>query len=159
MGETQTIDHRSEGRAFRAVLQARLLDALGDAVIATDLGGKIVFWNRAAEGLFGWPAEEVLGRTITEVTPAEQSREQAREIMECLTRGEQWQGDILLGRRLQRLRPALRAVHRRERPGPEVLRAGARARAVRVPLARGRRALVRRATTPVRMAADCAEHP
>ncbi|MFL5581288.1 MAG: ATP-binding protein [Gemmatimonadaceae bacterium] len=99
MGETQTIDHRSEGRAFRAVLQARLLDALGDAVIATDLDGTIVFWNHAAEGLFGWPAEEALGRTITEVTPAEQSREQAREIMECLTRGEQWQGDILLGRR------------------------------------------------------------
>ncbi|MBN1814130.1 MAG: PAS domain-containing protein, partial [Anaerolineae bacterium] len=41
---------------------AQLLDAVGQAVVATDLGGGITYWNRAAEDLYGWTAEEVLGR-------------------------------------------------------------------------------------------------
>jgi PAS domain-containing protein len=31
--------------------QARLLDAVGQSVIATDLEGKVIYWNRAAEAL------------------------------------------------------------------------------------------------------------
>ena len=32
---------------------ARLLDAVGQAVIATDPQGKVVYWNRAAQRLYG----------------------------------------------------------------------------------------------------------
>ena len=34
--------------------QRRLLDAVGQAIIATDLQGKIIYWNRAAKELYGW---------------------------------------------------------------------------------------------------------
>ena len=44
--------------------QRRLLDAVGQAIIATDPQGKIVYWNRAAEKLYGWSAEEVMGLPI-----------------------------------------------------------------------------------------------
>lgn len=41
----------------------------GDAVIGQSLDTRITFWNPAAEQLFGYRAEEVLGRTIAVVTP------------------------------------------------------------------------------------------
>jgi PAS domain-containing protein len=34
--------------------QARLLDAVGQAIIATNPQGTIIYWNRAAEELYGW---------------------------------------------------------------------------------------------------------
>jgi PAS domain S-box-containing protein len=47
--------------------QANLLLNVTDAVIATDAEDRIKVWNRAAEGMFGWQAEEVLGRPVEEV--------------------------------------------------------------------------------------------
>ncbi len=43
------------------------LDSIGDAVIATDLDGKISFMNPIAERMTGWLAREVLGRPIEEI--------------------------------------------------------------------------------------------
>jgi PAS domain S-box-containing protein len=51
--------------------QARLLDAVGQAIIATDPQGRIVYWNRAAQELYGWSKVEVMGRPIVAVTPSE----------------------------------------------------------------------------------------
>ena len=48
-----------------------LLHALGHAVIVTDRQGRVLFWNGAAEQLYGWPAEEAVGRDITDVTVPE----------------------------------------------------------------------------------------
>lgn len=42
---------------------AHLLDALADGVYITNADRKIVYWNRAAERITGWPAGEVVGRT------------------------------------------------------------------------------------------------
>ena len=79
--------------------QAHLLDAVGQAVIATDLPGAVLYWNHAAEELYGWTAHEALGRNIMELTPSEASREQAAEIMERLRAGESWSGEFPLQRR------------------------------------------------------------
>ncbi len=73
-------------------LATELLNALGSAVIATDVQGQIVFWNEAAERLYGWKATEVVGRNIVDVTPSSHSREQAIEIMGLLSQGESWSG-------------------------------------------------------------------
>lgn len=74
--------------------RARALGAGGDAVIATDPAGIIVYWNAAAERLYGWAAEEVLGRPVVEVTPSDLSREAAIEIMERLAAGRSWRGEF-----------------------------------------------------------------
>lgn len=47
--------------------QADLLANVHDAIIATDHHFIITSWNEAAEGLYGWKADEVLGRPIQEV--------------------------------------------------------------------------------------------
>jgi PAS domain S-box-containing protein len=41
---------------------AQLLDSVSESVVATDLEGRIVFWGRGAEKLYGYKAEEVLGQ-------------------------------------------------------------------------------------------------
>jgi len=55
---------RIEERMF---FQASLLDQTRNAVIATDLDRKIIFWNRFAESLFQWRNDEVNGKHITEI--------------------------------------------------------------------------------------------
>jgi PAS domain S-box-containing protein len=79
--------------------QAHLLNVVGQAVMATDLSGTITYWNRFAETLYGWPATEAVGRNILDVTPTEQSREQAIPIMARLRAGESWSGEFWVRRR------------------------------------------------------------
>ncbi|MBA3473114.1 MAG: PAS domain S-box protein [Rubrobacter sp.] len=81
----------------RIGFQARLLDAVGQAVITTDSQGKVIYWNRAAERLYGWSEEEVMGRPILEVTPSEELLEQAEEIMSELVAGRSWSGEFVVG--------------------------------------------------------------
>jgi len=79
--------------------QAHLLDAVEQAVIATDLEGTIIFWNSFAEKLYGWSPAEALGANILELTPSPALKEQATEIMTCLQEGQSWQGEFEVRRR------------------------------------------------------------
>jgi diguanylate cyclase (GGDEF)-like protein/PAS domain S-box-containing protein len=79
--------------------QARLLDAVGQAVIATDLEGKVLYWNRAAEGIYGWSSEEVLGRRLGDLTVPEEFRDQAEEVVSELRAGRTWSGETRLRRK------------------------------------------------------------
>ncbi|MGV3573194.1 MAG: PAS domain-containing sensor histidine kinase [Ramlibacter sp.] len=49
---------------------AGLLDSAMDAIITVDGGQRIVLYNRAAERIFGWPAAQVIGRTLDMLMPA-----------------------------------------------------------------------------------------
>ncbi len=79
--------------------RARLLNEIGEAVVATDLQGTITYWNRAAEKIYGWSAPEALGQNVLGVTTADSTREQAGRIFENLRKGESWSGEILLRRK------------------------------------------------------------
>ena len=76
--------------AHYADIELDLLGALGEAVIATDLHGAIIFWNRAAESLYGWASEDALGRGILDVTPTPLSRDEAAAIFADLLQGKTW---------------------------------------------------------------------
>jgi diguanylate cyclase (GGDEF)-like protein/PAS domain S-box-containing protein len=82
-----------------ASFQARLLDAVGQAIITTDPEGKVTCWNRAAEKLYGWSAEEVMGRLIMEVTLSKELAERAEEIMSELRAGRSWSGELEVRRK------------------------------------------------------------
>lgn len=74
--------------------QARLLDAVGQALTATDLQGRFTYWNRQAERLFGWTAEEVLGKVALDITPAAAARARGAEIRRRVLAGETWSGEF-----------------------------------------------------------------
>ena len=44
--------------------QARLLDLAHDAIIVLDLAGHILYWNKGAERIYGWLAQEATGKQL-----------------------------------------------------------------------------------------------
>ena len=78
---------------------ARLLDAVQEAVIATDLTGRVLYWNRFAETLYGWSADEAFGRNVLELTASAGSQAEAEAVMEILRAGGTWTGELYLQRK------------------------------------------------------------
>ncbi len=66
-------DRQRQAAEFSGVLDSSL-----DAVIAMDARGHIVRWNQQAVTIFGWTAEEVIGRDLAEVIVPERFRESHR---------------------------------------------------------------------------------
>ncbi len=55
-----------------AATWADLVDQLADAVLVADAAGAITYWNRAAERLFGWSADEAVGENLDLIIPERQ---------------------------------------------------------------------------------------
>jgi len=73
--------------------QARVLDLANDAIIIVDTEGKISFWNRGAERLYGWTREEAVGRVIRDLLHT--GFPQALEGVEAaVVSNGQWQGEL-----------------------------------------------------------------
>lgn len=85
--------------------QAHLLDAVEQAVIVTDMQGRVVYWNPFAERMYGWSEEEAIGKTTIELIGSEENHQQGIEIMERLQAGESWSGEYLARRRDDSLLP------------------------------------------------------
>ncbi len=75
-----------------SITPAAVLDAISRAVVATDIAGTIVYWNRGAEELYGWRADEVLGREVVELLVPQSLVSQATEILKKVGIGEDWSG-------------------------------------------------------------------
>ena len=66
---------------------AAIVGSSDDAIVSKDLNGIIATWNRGAERLFGYSAEEVIGKPITILIPASRNDEEP-EILARVQRGE-----------------------------------------------------------------------
>ncbi len=61
---------------------AAIVDGTDDAIVSKDLQGVVVTWNVAAERLFGWTAEEIVGRPIAVLLPRDRLDEEDRILAE-----------------------------------------------------------------------------
>ena len=66
---------------------AAIFESSEDAIVGLDLEGRITDWNPAAERLFGYPAERILGRSLDVLMPADRV-DDWRRILDRVTRGE-----------------------------------------------------------------------
>ncbi len=66
---------------------AALVESSDDAIVSKDLHGTIMSWNKAAERIFGYTAEEAISRPITMLVPVDRLQEEAT-ILATLVRGE-----------------------------------------------------------------------
>lgn len=71
--------------------QAALLDEARDAICVNDLDQRILFWNRSAERLYGWSANEALGRNANQLLCQDQVALVALKTL--IQRGE-WNGEL-----------------------------------------------------------------
>jgi PAS domain S-box-containing protein len=78
--------------------QAALLDQAQDAILVRDLDHNIRFWNKGAEKIYGWTAEEVIGKNVKDLLFKEPSVQFAEARKAVLADGE-WQGEIRQTRR------------------------------------------------------------
>jgi len=88
------VRHREEAlaeseRARRADAEriAAIVASSEDAIVSVTLDGTITSWNRAAERLYGYSADEAVGRNISLVIPPEE-REPADAVLARIARGE-----------------------------------------------------------------------
>lgn len=66
---------------------AAIVESSDDAIVSKNLDGIITSWNRGAERIFGYTAEEAIGQPITIVIPEDRQSEE-REILTRIRRGE-----------------------------------------------------------------------
>jgi PAS domain S-box-containing protein len=66
---------------------AAIVESSDDAIISKSLDGTILSWNKGAERIFGYSAEEVIGKSIYLLIPPERREEEPR-IVERLRRGD-----------------------------------------------------------------------
>jgi PAS domain S-box-containing protein len=78
--------------------QAALLDQAQDAIVVRDLDQNITFWNKGAEHIYGWAAEEVVGKNVKDLVFKEPSAQLDEAVRAVIQNGE-WQGEIHQTRR------------------------------------------------------------
>ena len=96
----QCVEERNVGRvwSFREITErkqaqkaeahlAAIVESSDDAIISKDLNSIITSWNRGAERLFGYTAQEAIGQPITMLMPPERFNEEPG-ILERIRRGE-----------------------------------------------------------------------
>jgi PAS domain S-box-containing protein len=78
--------------------QAALLDQAQDAILVRDLDHNIRFWNKGAEKIYGWTAEEAMGKNVKGLLFKEPSA-QFEEARKAVIQNGEWQGEIRQTRR------------------------------------------------------------
>ena len=74
--------HDADSRRLAAIVESS-----DDAIVSKDLNGVVASWNRAAERMFGYTADEVVGRPITIIIPEDRLHEET-EVLRRIRAGQ-----------------------------------------------------------------------
>ena len=78
--------------------QAELLDQAQDAILVRDLDQNILFWNKGAEHIYGWTAEEAVGKNARDLMFKDHSKQFDAARQAVIKNGE-WKGEVYQTRR------------------------------------------------------------
>jgi PAS domain S-box-containing protein len=67
---------------------AAIVESSEDAITSADLEGRVTSWNRGAELMFGYTAEEMLGQSISILVPEEEKEQPFERLTEVVEKGE-----------------------------------------------------------------------
>ena len=74
--------------------QAQLLDKARDAIMAYDMEGRVVYWNKSAERLTGWSEDEMMGETARERLYAADQQDKLRSCYDTMMEEGEWTGEL-----------------------------------------------------------------
>jgi PAS domain S-box-containing protein len=86
-GKPSQLESLIHQRADMTAMLASIVEHSDDAIISKDLNGIITSWNSGAERLYGYTADETVGRSIVMVIPADRQHEES-SILERIKRGQ-----------------------------------------------------------------------
>src|SRR3989338_7640341 len=66
----------TEGTDAIARRLAAIVESSDDAIVSKDLNGIVLSWNQAAERMFGYTAEEMIGASIRRIIPDDRQSEE-----------------------------------------------------------------------------------
>ncbi len=89
---------RREAGPDHPSLESVLLEQIDASVIATDMAGVVISWNRGAQALYGWTNEEAVGRSARELV-VPQDAAAAEALMAGVSRDGRWDGELLVRRK------------------------------------------------------------
>lgn len=87
--------HSAEQSQAQLAYQAMLLEDISEAIIATDLQFHVTSWNKAAEKLYGWTKEEVIGKPLNQLLRTQQVTGNRETAIQQLTETGRWQGEVI----------------------------------------------------------------
>jgi PAS domain S-box-containing protein len=74
--------------------QGALLDKASDAIFVCDLSGRIIFWNKGAEKIYGWLSEEALGKNALQLMFKGIITPQDEEAFKNEIKQDEWSGEV-----------------------------------------------------------------
>ncbi len=90
---TAVRDITERKRAVEQIMeQAALLDETSDAIIVRDMEGRILYWNKGAERMYGWTAAEAVGREVKELLQLDSAKHS--NAIEILLSSGKWSGEL-----------------------------------------------------------------
>src|SRR5690606_21120805 len=76
-----------EGDAEKQQLLAAIVESSQDAIVSKDLNSCVTSWNRGAQLVFGYSADEMIGQSVMLLIPPDRHTEET-EILDRIRRGE-----------------------------------------------------------------------
>ncbi|HEV7884887.1 MAG TPA: PAS domain-containing protein [Solirubrobacteraceae bacterium] len=89
----------SECRLERVAYLASLVDDIEDAIIALDAQWFVTAWNKGAERMYGWTADEVMGRHTLGVARLDMSDGERADVRIAVAERGRWRGEVVAYRK------------------------------------------------------------
>ncbi|RLB60930.1 MAG: hypothetical protein DRI90_12580, partial [Deltaproteobacteria bacterium] len=89
------VEHARQEAEAQVGHQAWLLENVTDAIVSTDMDFVIQSWNKAAETLYGWSADEVLGRPLAEIVTPEYLSDSRERVLLAFSETGHWEGEVV----------------------------------------------------------------